>query len=154
MADLDLDALRADLVATATVQMGKREVPISGLPLDAILDICRRHWNDVSGLFDNLVTQVAEGEVEPDLTTIDWLGSALLTALPDVAAEVIAACTPFGIAAAPVIADTPAPVQLDALDKIAALTFTSEQPPKKVIETVVRMLMGGTKALIGSPSQP
>jgi hypothetical protein len=41
-------------------------------------------------------------------------------------------------------------VQLEALDKIAALTFTSEMPPKKVMETVIRMLGGVTKTLIGS----
>lgn len=152
MAALDLEALRAELIATQMVQMGQREVPVSGLPLDAIVDICRRHWNGVSGLFDNLVAQVVAGDIEPDLATVDWLGGALLTTLPEVAAEIIAFCTPFGIDAAPVIRDVPAPVQLEALDKIAALTFTSEQPPKKVIETVVRMLAGGTKALIGSPS--
>lgn len=151
MAELNLEELRSRLVATATVQMGEQEVPVTGLPLDAILDICRRYWSDVSGLFDNLVGDVETGKIDADLTTVNWLGGALLTSLPQVASEIIAACTPFGVAAAPVIAATPFAVQLEALDKIAALTFTSEMPPKKVIEIVVRTMVGGTKLLIGSP---
>lgn len=152
MAETDLAALRAELLVTATVQMGKREVQISGLPLDAIVDICRRHWNDVSGLFDNLVAQVASGEIDPDLGTMNWLGSALLTSLPQVAAEIITVCAGWSLEAAEIVRALPAPVQIEALDKIAALTFTSEMPPKKVIETVIRMLGGVTKTLIGSPA--
>lgn len=152
MAGTDLAALRAELLVTATVQMGQREVPVSGLPLDAVVDICKRHWNDVSGLFDNLAEQVQSGEVGGDLSTMNWLGGAVLAALPQVAAEIIAICSPYGLEAAPVMRALPGPVQLEALDKIAALTFTSEMPPKKVIETAVRMLVGATKSLVGSPA--
>jgi hypothetical protein len=147
---MDLEALRAELVVTATVHMGKREVPLSGLPLDAIVDICRRHWSDVGGLFDKLVGQVASGDIDPELNTMNWLGGALLAALPQVAAEIITVCAGWSLEAAEVVRALPAPVQLEALDKIAALTFTSEMPPKKVMETVIRMLGGVTKTLIGS----
>lgn len=149
MATQDLAALRADLLVTATVQMGKREVPITGLPLDAIVDISRRHWNDVNGLFGNLVSQV-EADQDINLDMANWLGGAVLTALPQVAAEIITVCAGWSLEAAEIVRALPAPTQLDALDKIAALTFTSEMPPKKVIETVVRMLVGATKPLIAS----
>jgi hypothetical protein len=132
--------------------MGKREVPVSGLPLDAITDLCRRHWNDLSDLFDNLVGQVKSGQIDPELNSINWLGGALLSTLPNVAAEIIAVCAGWSLEAAEVVKAVPFPVQLEALDKIAALTFTSEMPPKKVIEIVVRTLVGGSKLLIGNPA--
>lgn len=148
---MDLEALRAELVVTAKVHMGTREVPVSGLPLPAIVDICRRHWNDVNGLFENMVGQVEAGQ-DINVDMANWLGGALLSALPDVAAEIIAVCAGWTVEAAAVVRDLPFSTQLEALDTIAGLTFTSEQPPKKVIETVVRMLVGVTKPLIGTPA--
>lgn len=147
----DLEALRAELLVSAAVRNGEREFRVSGLPLNAVLDICRRHWESVSGLFDKLMAQVQSGEAIT-LDQANWLGGALLTAIPEVAAEIIAVCAGHGVEAGVVYRELPAPVQLDALDKIAGLTFTSEMPPKKVIETVVRMLGGVSQTLIGEPA--
>jgi hypothetical protein len=148
---MDLEALRAEVLCTAKVRNGEREFQVQGLPLNAVLDICRRHWDSVSGLFDKLMSQSEDGQAFT-LEQANWLGSAVLTSIPEVAAEIIAVCAGWGVEAGVVAKDLPGPVQLDALDKIAGLTFTSEMPPKKVIETVVRMLGGVSQTLIGEPA--
>lgn len=147
----DLEALRAELLVTAKVKNGEREFGVSGLSLNAILLICRRHWNALGDLFNSFVER-AEGGEDIDLNHTQLLGSALLSAVPTVAAEIIASAAGYGIEAAEVVADLPFPVQLQALETIAGLTFTSEMPPKKVIEIVVRTLSGVTKPLIGEPA--
>lgn len=145
---VDLEALSAELLVTSRVEVAEgRGFGVSGLPLNAVLDICRRHWEELRGLFERLTAEV-EGV---SLDQASWLGGALLGASPRIAAEIISCAAGHpSPEAADIYERLPFPVQLDALDKIAALTFTSEMPPKKVIETVVRTLVGVAKPLIGS----
>jgi hypothetical protein len=146
-----LEALRAQLLVTERVEVAEgRGFDVSGLSLDAILLIVQRHKKDVGELFDTLVRQVGQDE-GISLDKAEWLGSALLGAAPAIAAEIVTLAAGYeSPEAVEVFRKVPAPIQLDALDKIARLTFTSEMPPKKVFETVVRALTGVSMTLAGS----
>jgi len=148
---LDLEALRAELITTQRVSTAAgKGFDVAGLSLDVILRLFRRHASAFNGLFDQLMQKAGDGPAI-SLQQADWLGGALLAATPRIAAEIIAEAAGHG---SPEAADLyqllPAPVQLDALDKIAALTFTSEMPPKKVMEIVARILGGVNQTLIGN----
>jgi hypothetical protein len=143
----DIDALREQLGLTKVrVNVaGGAGFDVGGLDSDSILRIFRRHSADLRELFDNLVVGSAIS-----LDQASALGGALLTSAPHIAAEIVAEAAGYPDAAAiEIFRQLPAPILMDALDKIAGLTFTSEMPPKKVIETVARMLRGVSLTLIG-----
>jgi hypothetical protein len=146
---VDLEALSAELLVTSRVETAEgRGFDVSGLPLNAVLDICRRHWDELAWLFERLT---ADGTAV-SLDQANWLGGALLSVHRRACRRDHLVCcrAPGARGGRSCSSAWPFPVQLDALDKIAALTFTSEMPPKKVIETVVRTLVGVAKPLIGS----
>lgn len=129
--------------AGKSVQAPQGVFTVQGLGLDAILAIFLRHRGEMSSLFDRAMAAKASGNLT--LEVASELGGALLAGAPQIAAEIIAAAAGSLTDEAVTIArELPAPVQLDALDKVASLTFTSEMPPKKVLETVIRM-MGGVQ---------
>ena len=139
----NLEALSAQLLVTEHVEVaGGKGFDVSGLSLDAILILARRRKQDAGELFDTLVSQVgADGGIS--IEKAEWLGGALLSTAPQIAAEIIALSAGYeSVEAAELFRKLPMPSQVDALDKIARLTFTSEMPPKKVFETVVRALAG------------
>jgi hypothetical protein len=142
----DIDALRARLLVKRHVNVaGAEGFDVGGVSLDSILRIFRRHGDDLRGLFDKLV-----GANGISLDQASQLGGALLASAPRIAAELIAEAAGYIEAeAADLFVQLPGPVQLEALDRIAELTFTSEMPPKKVIETVLRHLKGVSLTLIG-----
>jgi hypothetical protein len=138
----DLEALSAELLVTKKVEVaGGKGFAVGGLHLDGILTICRRHREDVTKLFEQVV------ETGGGLEQAAAMSETVLSATPDIAAEIIAFAAGHPDAAEAVFRKLPFPVQLDALNKIAELTFTSEMPPKKVIETVARTLAGVAKPL-------
>lgn len=146
----DLEAIRAELIVTRRVEIAEgRGFGVSGLPLAAIVAICRRHWEDCSTLFDQVIGKIGEAP-GISLDQANWLGGAVVSAFPQVAAEIISECAGWGEEGADIAAALPMPVQLNALNQIAELTFTSEMPPKKVIEIVVKTLKGVGVTLIGS----
>jgi len=149
---MDLSVLEAQLLVSRQVEIAEgRGFGVSGLPLDGIVAICQRHWEQATALFDDVIAKVG-GEL--DLEQTNWIGGALLSTVPDLAADIIAVAAGYPAAeAAAVFRKLPFPVQLAALENIAELTFTSEMPPKKVIETVARILVGIAKPLSGA-SQP
>jgi hypothetical protein len=145
----DIDALRARLIAKRHVNVaGTEGFDVGGISLDSILRIFRRHGDDLRDLFDRLAGTNGGGI---SLDEASQLGGALLGSAPQIAAELIAEAAGFVEAeAAELFLQLPAPVQVEALDRIAELTFTSEMPPKKVIETVLRHLKGVSLTLIGN----
>lgn len=148
----DIDALQAQLglVKEHVNVAGGAGFDVGGLSLDSILRIFRRHSAELRGLFDKLVLG-ASGGPAISLEQASALGGALLGSAPQIAAEIIAEAAGYDEPeAAALFRQLAGPVQLDALDKIAAKTFTSEMPPKKVLETVARMLSGVSLTLIGS----
>jgi hypothetical protein len=147
----DIDALRKQLglVKEHVNVAGGAGFDVGGLNLDSILRIFRRHSDDLRDLFDSLVSG-ADGSPSLNIDQASALGGALLASAPRIAAEIIAEAAGFDDPeAGALFAQLAAPVSLEALDKIAALTFTSEMPPKKVLETVARMLRGVSLTLVG-----
>lgn len=136
----DLVALRASLIAREQVKVpGGEGFAVAGLSLPAIIDLCRRQFDDMRTLFDTLIASVGGNETL-SLDNANAISGNLLELAPRVAGEIIAVAAGFEPAAGEVFTDLPVSVQLDALQKIADLTFTEEMPPKKVLETVVRHL--------------
>jgi hypothetical protein len=115
---------------------GGDKFAVRGLSLADIMSIVRKHRATVSALFDRYAS-VIEGQ------GVSEVGRELLEAAPDVAADVIAHAS-GDPDAADVAARLPFPVQLDAIEKIGRLTFEAEGGPKKVLETVIRVLQGTT----------
>jgi phage-related tail protein len=142
----DIDALRQQLLVTERVNVaGGAGFDVGGVSLDSILRIFRRHSTQLRDLFDNLVVGA-----KVSLDQASALGGALLSSAPEIAAEIIAEAAGYSEPeAVALFRELGGPIQLDALDKIAGLTFTTETPPKKVIETVARMLRGVSLTLIG-----
>lgn len=109
---------------------------VRGLCFDDLAYLVRRHGAKLKKLFEDF-TERGEVTVEG----IAMFALPLLEQAPEIAAELIACASgdknDVGIAA-----KLPLPVQLDALEKLADLTFAAEGGPKKVLETVVRMAQG------------
>lgn len=115
---------------------GGGSITVRGLSLVDIMGIVRKHGAVVRALFDRYA-----GRIEDDDQILSEIGRNLLEAAPDVAASVIAhgAGEPD---AGDIALRLPFPVQLDAIEKIGRLTFEAEGGPKKVLETVIRVLQG------------
>lgn len=116
---------------------------VRGMSLQDVSVLVRHHGAAMTLLFDRYIKQSGEGLPAADMAT---MGRALLEIAPDAAAEMIAlaAGEPESI---DIVRTLPLPVQVDALDKLMAHTFTTEQDLKKVIETVIRAATGATGAL-------
>lgn len=115
---------------------------VRGLCLNDIMYLVQRHG---AGLQSAFATMMA---TEGDLTTdsVAAFAGPLLQTAPDIAAEVIA-CASGDPEAADVAARLPFPTQIEALEKIAKLTFDAAGGPKKLVETVIRLAQGMTGLL-------
>lgn len=119
------------------------DLTVRGLSLEDVTTLVRHHGAALSGLFAT-ITAAKSGEV--DLDNMTAMASALATAAPRAAAEAIAiaADEPDKVDLAGQLNLT---VQIEALEKIGALTFTSEGGIKKVLETVIRVAQGTAGAV-------
>lgn len=130
-----------------TVKAPHGEFVVRGLGFEEILAIYMRHKGEASGLFERLVNG-GDGKPALSLDQVSLIGGALLSSSPTIAYEIIAAAagglTDEAVAA---VSTFGVAVQTDALDKIAALTFTREMPPKKLLEIVVRAAGGMAQAV-------
>lgn len=122
--------------ATETIKAAGGEFAVRGLSLADLTRLVRRHGRAMSEFFDRMASS---GNV--DLERVAVMGSALAEAAPELAAEIIAVA-----ADEPELVDTalrlPFPVQIEALEKIALLTFETEGGAKKVVEAVIRSVSG------------
>ena len=118
------------------------EFAVRGLSLDDISFLVQRHGAKLQDLFSQFVANAGE------LTTESAVGFAvpLMKEAPGIAAELIA-CASGDPEDAEIAAQLPFPVQLDALEKLATLTFESGGGPKKLVETVIRAAQGTTGLL-------
>lgn len=135
LADIDLD------YAEVTLPSGK-SFSVRGLSLADVTRIVRHHGPVVQEFF----LRYAGNRDDLKKTGIAETALALLDSAPALAAEVIALAADEPEHAAKV-RKFPMGVQMDALEKIAALTFDSEGGPKKFGEAVVRLLQGTTSLL-------
>lgn len=139
--------LRADLLCSRTIKTAGGNFVVRGLNAEAIFAIVGRNREALSVLFDRLVVQ-GDGGPQISLDQTETIVVALIDAVPEIVGLIIAASAgPMTDEAVAIARALPAPVQMAALEAVAELTFTSEMPPKKVLETVVRAMGGVTSAL-------
>lgn len=126
----------------ATIETAGGPLTVRGLNLPNILTLVRNHGAHLAAMFTKVMEQ---GEAGLDLATVQAMGSMALATVPRCVGEIIA----FGAGedddeAIELAMNLPAPVQIEALERIAKLTFETEGGPKKVVEAVIRALQGTT----------
>ncbi|MBH0113265.1 hypothetical protein I5E68_09935 [Novosphingobium sp. YJ-S2-02] len=120
-------------------------------PYDA-LGLYYRHTGELSALFDKLALK---GSVEPG--DVSAVTTVAVSAAPRVMAEIIVVAE--GTDPSDEVFEEevraalklPAAAQMDALGKIADLTFTSEMPPKKFLAVVLALAQGAAANLPAKP---
>ena len=123
----------ADLrLPTEEVEIPGQDVTITvrGLSLTDASEILRRHGEALTHIYQ---TKVADSE---DLPTPSVVAQALMLTAPQAVAEIIALAND-NPQAVETVRRLPVPVQIDALSKIAALTFHSEAEVKKLAGTIL-----------------
>lgn len=150
LSDIDIDA------GIETVMLPKGgSFTVRGLALSDITRIFRARTQDLSDFFEHYMAEndkLSSGDPKYQaLKSSTKFGGALLEKAPDVVADIIAYASDEPTKSH-VARTLPFPVQLDALEKIAALTFTEEDGAKKAAETVMRMITGG-RNLMGDLTQ-
>jgi hypothetical protein len=144
MARTNQGGLHGGLIARRRVTVDeKREdawFEVGGLNAEAIFALFQRRRAELSGLFDRLVVQ-GDGAAALNLAQFRSIANTLLEQSPAIAGEIIAAGSGKADAETIAIARAlPVGAQLAALEAIAELTFTSDMPPKKVLEIVARAM--------------
>lgn len=135
--------LRELATAKAVIKTSGGDLAVRGLSTADVAILIRSHEKEAVEIFDKVISQEADDDsVRTDLA-IDVLGRALLDSAPRLVAHAIAlaADDPDGLEFAERL---PFPVQLAAVEKIGELTFSMEGGPKKVLETVIRLVSGAT----------
>jgi len=127
--------------ASATVTFPGGQMTVRGLSLPDVSVLVALHRDLISDLFQRAASDPAQA-----LTAAAVFGQRLLHESPELAADIIALAADVPGEKRPAVSRVPFPAQLEALEKIAELTFRTEQDLKKVIETVVR----GARAISGS----
>lgn len=132
-------------MALKDYQIPKRDVPlpnggrfaVRGLSLPDITTLVDRHADTLRALFDHY----SGGEQGVALDDLGGVGVSVLRTAPALAAEIIAisADEPDSVET---VTKLPFPIQVEALEHVAKLTFDTTGGPKKVIETVIRILRG------------
>ena len=139
---------------------------VRGISPDMVVSLYNRHRGELAILFDSIAAS-AGGEAPPDISAAAW---SLLGASPVIMAEIIALASgshpameavdpdvevnPFGqtdwerdVEAARKLSGA---VQIDALIKIAEMTFSSDMPAGKFLAVVIQMA-GATTAALAKP---
>lgn len=128
---------------------------VRGLSPAHVVDIYFRHIGELGDLIDRLVAQYQEGGGQFTVDTTAVIAMNMAKDAPLILGEIIAAAAGADPADEQNWADSvqiafslPFPVQADALEKIAALTFSSDMPPGKFVRLVARAVQSVT------PSRP
>lgn len=135
--------LKAYVGLTDVVDLpGGDTITVRGLALEDITTLVNRYGGPVQALFTKY-----SGATDIALDDLGQIGGNILTSAPELAGLIIAlgADEPD---AQPNAMKLPFPVQIDALEKIGKLTFDTAGGPKKVVETVIRVLRGATDLMV------
>lgn len=138
---------------TVEVQTSGGALAVRGLSLDHILGLVYRHREDVTTLYEALIHRAKSGQaVGVEDTTL--IAIKMINAAPQIVGEIIAVAS-GGDPADPeftgdvgIVRGLSMAEQLDALEKIAGQTFTSDMPPGKVMALTLQMLQAGSSAMI------
>ncbi len=144
---------------------------VRGLSPSHVVALYKRHTGELEPMFQRVMASVNEqGQVQA--ADIETIVMSLATETPVLLAEVIALASggdaankepaivthpvtgeqvelPAFDAAVLIAQHMPFPVQVDALDKISRLTFTSEMPPGKFFSLVATLATKVTSAMKG-----
>jgi hypothetical protein len=127
------------------------EFSVRGLSLVDITSLFHSHRGELTALFERF--QTSGGKKAISLDSASDIGASLIHSSPMIAAEVIAiaASEPgeFDEHALAIATALPLPYQLEALEAVAKLTFTADNPPKKVLAAIVRISGGTVAAMTG-----
>lgn len=127
-------------------------------PNDA-LGLYHRHRGELSALFDQFTAKAKATDGDVDPTDIAHLGANMVSGAPRIMAEIVAVASgskpPHDDASddgefeADVEAalNLSAGVQMDALQKVADLTFTPDMPPGKFLAVVVSLAQSATASM-------
>lgn len=131
---------------TVTVPGTETKFQVHGLSGSDVAELFRRHGDALSQIYADQIDGT-EGLPAPQA-----IAQAIMRAAPEALAEIIAfaAGEPDAVDSA---RHLPLPVQVDALAKIASLTFYSEQEVKNLLETVI-LGSGMLTTMVRSLSQP
>lgn len=138
--------------AESVVEFPGGDITVRGLNLADILTIIQNHRAPLDALFKAIGEKAKLPKGTPGSEfELDELGIQLMPLIsqaPDAAAQIIACAAdepgPDGLRIAKRL---PLPVQVDALEKILALTFQTIGGPKKLLETVIRLAQGANGLL-------
>lgn len=129
-------SLKALKFNTATIQTPNGNFDVRGLGLEDIKALFRDNAQQLKIVFEQAANMARNPE---DIDYVSFAASIIHLA-PDVVTGAIAAASdeydPEGLTAAKRL---PIATQIEAIDKIAQLTFETEGGPKKVFEIVMRM---------------
>lgn len=117
---------------------------VRGLSLSDISSLAVRNRETLKALFEK-ATQ-SDGAVELD--NMEAIAVSLAQTAPGIVAEVIALATDeFDDEAIEAAKGLPFPAQVEALEAIGKLTFTTEGGLKKVVATIINVTKGTTTAI-------
>lgn len=116
---------------------------VRGLNVDDLSYLIRKHGPSMEKAYNGFMEKSAGSFAPEDVK--DFL-VPLVEYAPDLLAELIA-CAADDMEAAPIARRLPFPQQVDALEKIARLTFEAAGGAKKFGETIIRLLTGTTGLL-------
>lgn len=137
-----------------TVQTPGGDFAVRGLSVNMVSGVYQRHRTAVSALFNQVTARHAE--TQPQDAGLIMAG--MVNSAPAIMAEVIALASGSkpsngdeyaeDVAIAAML---PLPVQVNALQKIADQTFTSDMPPGKLLAVVIK-LAGDATAVLPKPN--
>lgn len=148
--------LGAGMIAWREVSLpgGVGKFFVRGATTDDIVSLFRRRAVELEGLYNRLAVLANPGNGDGlNLDQTKEIGNTLLTTSPAILAEIIAVASGASIGEldeqTAIARLLPVGVQVAAFEAIAELTFTSEMPPGKFLETVLSA-MGGLGSLIAN----
>lgn len=154
--------IRDIVLPVEKVAVGGDNFLVRGLSFTDITPIINRHFPVVAALFERFTADMQQNEGADFGEKIGSVGRVILEDAPQVLVEIIVA----GLdeedkddveALHGMVRRLPMPAQMEALEKIGRLTFTSEAVVGKMVEMVIAALETTTKtvsAVTKSPSGP
>lgn len=130
-------SLKSIIIPAHTVEYAGGTIAVRGLDMGAVIHLVREQRPQLQAAYE----KAAKGELSAD--DIGEAAVKLLEDAPDLCGHLIATAAgePDEWEKA---RSLPAPVQLDLLEGIGRLTFAMEGGPKKVLETVIRVMQSAT----------
>lgn len=142
--------LRNLVIPTELVKISDGEgFAVRGLSPNDAIGLYHRHAGQLSTLFDQFSKRAKAAEA----TSVLEVGTAMVSGAPQIMAEIVALASdsdPNGddwTADVAVALRLPAGVQMDALEKIGRLTFTSDMPAPKFFGLVLEMAKSATAVM-------